>query len=149
MSKKKRQEERKQQIEEKLALQNTFQSIAREWIENQRSGWSHNHAEAVKTTLQADAIPKIGDLPIDSISPPMVLDIIRTIEDRGAQEMAKKVLQRITAVFRYAIQTGRATHNPASEMKERSSPEKCSTGQHFPLKNYRNFFMNSTMATFT
>lgn len=129
VKRKKRLEERKQQIEEKLSLQNTFQAIALEWIENQRTGWSRDHADAVRDTLKADAFAKIGDMPVDDISPPMILDIIRTIEDRGALEMARKVLQRITAVFRYAIQTGRATYNPAAEMKGVLKPKKV---QHRP-----------------
>jgi integrase len=30
--------------------------------------------------------------------------------------MASRVLQRVSAVFRYAISTGRATHNPAADL---------------------------------
>ena len=36
---------------------------------------------------------------------------------RGALDVASRVLQRTSAVFRYAIQTGRATSNPAADMK--------------------------------
>ncbi len=47
----------------------------------------------------------------------MILDVVKKIEKRGALEIAHKVLQRITAIFRYAVQTGKATFNPASDMK--------------------------------
>jgi len=47
----------------------------------------------------------------------MVLEVIRAVESRGALDVASRVLQRISAVFRYAIQTGRATYNPAADMK--------------------------------
>ncbi len=46
----------------------------------------------------------------------MVLQVVRSIEAKGSLEMASKTLQRIGAVFRFAIQTGRATYNPAADM---------------------------------
>lgn len=101
----------------KLALKNSFENITLEWWEQRRDGWTTEHANAVLYALKADVIPAIGALPVDTITPPMVHDIIRSIEKRGALEMARKALQRTTAVFRYAVQTGRTTYNPATEMK--------------------------------
>jgi len=49
--------------------------------------------------------------------PPMVLEVIRAVEFRGALDVASRILQRTSAVFRYAIQTGRATYNPAADMQ--------------------------------
>lgn len=66
---------------------------------------------------KGNAFPAIGEIEIDKISPPQVLSILRNIEDRGALEIARKVLQRMNALFRYAVQTGKATYNPASDMK--------------------------------
>jgi integrase len=114
--------ERKQAIREKreavrLASKNTFEFVALDWIGLQRGRWSKGHADAVLATLKADVFPSIGRLPIDSIQPPMILLILRAIEARGALEVASKVLQRTSAIFRYAIQTGKATYNPAADMK--------------------------------
>jgi integrase len=103
---------------------NTFKNISLEWVGIQRNSWSYNHAEAVINTLQRDAFPEIGEQPIDTISPPLILNIIRKIENRGSLEIARKVLQRMNAVFRYAVQTGRATYNPASDMKGVLKPKK-------------------------
>ena len=55
--------------------------------------------------------------PIKEITPPIVLEVIRAVESRGALDVASRILQRTSAVFRYAIQTGRATYNPAADMK--------------------------------
>ncbi len=96
---------------------NTFEVVALEWIGQQRGRWSKDHADAVLATLKADVIPSIGRHPVDIIQPPMILLILRAIESRGALEIARKVLQRMNAIFRYAVQTGRATYNPASDMK--------------------------------
>ncbi|CAK8722987.1 MAG: Phage integrase family protein [Candidatus Electronema aureum] len=47
----------------------------------------------------------------------MVLEIAKNIEKRGALEIARQLLQRMNAVFGYAVQTGRATYNPAADMQ--------------------------------
>ena len=95
----------------------SFQYIAEEWIDQQKSAWSHDHALAVLNTLKNDVFASLGDKAVDSITPPEVLKILRKIENRGSLEIARKVLQRTNAVFRYAIQTGRATYNPAADMQ--------------------------------
>jgi integrase len=108
----------RQKEEEKiLAVLNSFESIAQEWHEREKGRWSNGHAEAVMQTLRADVFPAIGAIAIDRISPPMVLAVLQKIESRDAIVVAQKVLQRMTAIFRYGIQTGRATYNPAAEMK--------------------------------
>lgn len=111
-------ESQKQEEEEKnLAVLNSFESIALEWFEREKGRWSTGHAVAVMQTLRADVFPAIGGTAIDRITPPMVLAVLQEIEAREAIVIAQKVLQRTTAIFRFAIQTGRATYNPATEMK--------------------------------
>jgi len=105
------------QLANKDAKENSFKNIALEWIEQQRESWSKDHADAVLNTLRFDAFPDIGEIQVDTITPPQVLNILRKIEDRGSLEIARKVLQRMNAVFRYAVQTGRATYNPAADMQ--------------------------------
>jgi integrase len=112
-----RQENIEKEAENSKLRKNSFEQIALEWIEQQRERWSHNHANAVLATLRAGAFPVLGDIPVDAIQPPQILQVVREIEKRGALEIASKVLQRMTAVLRYAVQTGKATYNPASEMR--------------------------------
>ena len=102
---------------ESEASENSFETVALEWMSQQKDRWSRDHANAVRATLERDAFPLLGKLPVDSIQPPMVLRVVRSIEGRGALEIAHKVLQRMNAVFRYAVQTGKATYNPAADMK--------------------------------
>lgn len=124
-----KQEKIEQQLSVKKVFLNSFKTVALEWVDLQRTRWSKDHADSVLNTFINEAFPVIGDTAVDTIPPPVILDIIRAIENRGAQEMARKTLQRITAVFRYAIQTGRATYNPASEMKGALKPKET---RHMP-----------------
>lgn len=112
-----KQEAREKEIAEIEKSKNTFQAVAREWISNQNERWSHEHSAAVLKTLKNDAFPVLGELRIDTITPPQILEVIRTIEKRGSYEIASKVLQRIGVVCRYAVQTGLAVYNPAADMR--------------------------------
>jgi integrase len=103
----------------KLALtkqaETAFANIAMEWI-GINDLWSDAHRKRVITSLERDVFPMIGYRPISEIQPPELLAVIRKVEDRDALDVASRILQRCSSVFRYAIQTGRANINPASEL---------------------------------
>jgi integrase len=94
-----------------------FRVVALDWVDTYGARWTKSHRDRVAASLDADVFPALGGLPIKEITPPMVLDVIRSVEARGALDVASRVLQRTNAVFRYAIQTGLATYNPAADMK--------------------------------
>lgn len=116
-----RRQERQATLEEKeaerLVAENSFEAIAIDWHTQQKDRWTPAHADAVIKSLQTYAFDTIGAVQIEQITPPMVLEVVRAIEAKGSLEMASKTLQRISAVFRFAIQTGRAVYNPAADMR--------------------------------
>ena len=96
--------------------ENAFQIIAREWL-GINDLWSDRHRKRVLKSLEKDVFPFIGNRPITEIHPPELLAVIRKVESRDALDVASRVLQRCSSVFRYAIQTGRASANPATELE--------------------------------
>jgi len=101
----------------KIKAGNAFEEIAREWWKNQKENWTERHADQVLKSLETDIFPYVGDKPIAEIQPPEILSTIRKVEARGALNVAGRLLQRCSNVFRYAIQTGRATLNPAGDLQ--------------------------------
>lgn len=101
---------------ERAQSENTFRAVALDWVETHGARWTKSHRDRVVRSLEADVFTALGNLPINEISPPMVLEVIRSVESRGALDVASRILQRTNAVFRYAIQSGLATYNPASDM---------------------------------
>lgn len=100
----------------RLKTENSFEAVAREWWAHKKGHWTPDHADRILGSLEADAFPALGHRPIAEITPPEVLDVVRTVERRGALDVASRIQQRIKAVFRYAIQTGRASYNPSAEL---------------------------------
>lgn len=110
MDKKRLKQERQKEVSN-----NTFAEIAREWHELKRPEWKNaKHAQQVINTLETYAFPLIGHIPITSILPLAVFDVLKSISDKP--ETANRLKQRINAVFEHAILTGRTTYNPASSM---------------------------------
>ncbi len=96
----------------------TFEPIAEEWYKKESGRWSKGHSEQVWQTLKADALLHLGNISIKDIRTSDVLYVVKKIEDRGALDVAKRVKQRISSIFRYAIQTGYAEFNPVDALKD-------------------------------
>lgn len=109
--------ERRVSIEARAAdSENTFEIVARRWMELKKPNWSAVHAKDVERSLERDVFPSIGDLPITAIESPKVLDVLNAVAARGAIETAHRVCQRISDIYVYAIPAGLAKANPAASM---------------------------------
>lgn len=95
----------------------TFEGVATEWMESRADKWAPTYAEKVKAILENNLFPRIGALPVTSITAPMLLGALRPIEARGALEVAARARRWAGEVFRYAIATGRAADDPATVLK--------------------------------
>lgn len=98
-----------------LALE-TFQIVTAEWLNKNRSKWSKTYAEKVEQILAANVLPRIGKIPISSLTAPMVIDAVRPMEARGAVEQAARALRWIKAIMRYAAVTGRIDRSPIADL---------------------------------
>lgn len=100
----------------KATVENTFKAIALEWHEYKRPNWSKGYAEDLMEAFENDIFPDIGKRPIAEIKPLEILSSLRKLEKRGVLDKLRKIRQACNQVFRYAIVTGRAENNPASEL---------------------------------
>jgi integrase len=95
----------------------TFEAVAREWIAKKKLGWTPYYLRQVERSLEADVFPYVGNLPIRNVTAAHLLEIIRRIEERGAETVALLVRQWASAIFRYAVATLRADTDPAAALK--------------------------------
>lgn len=92
----------------------TFEALARQWHAHQRDRWTDRHAADVIDSLARDVFPVIGDAPAATITAPAILALLRDIEARGCIETARRIRQRISAVFAFAIAEGLASADPSA-----------------------------------
>ncbi|MBL8224462.1 MAG: tyrosine-type recombinase/integrase [Chromatiales bacterium] len=101
----------------KLASADSFEAVAREWLARRAPGWAANHASKIERRLEADVFPYIGREPVNAITAPTLLTVLRRVEARGALETAHRIHQNCGQVFRYAVATGRAERDPSGDLR--------------------------------
>lgn len=100
----------------------TFESVAREWHANQIEHWTDRHAQDVIGSLENNVFSDIGAMPIGAIAAPAVRQVLRQVEARGSIETARRIRQRISAVFCYAMGEGLAEQDPAAVVAKSLRP---------------------------
>jgi len=100
----------------KLAADNSFEAVARDWLEERKG--TVEEAQHIKTLarLVNDVFPWIGKRPITQIDAPEILAVLKRIDSRGARFSAHRVRSEISRVFRYAIKEGKAKSDPAKDL---------------------------------
>lgn len=106
----------------KLAAQNTFEMVAREWYQKNSAQWVDSHGDRIIRRLEKDVFPWIGKRPITEISAPEILSVLQRIENRGAIETAHRTHQNFGQIFRYAIAAGYAENDPSPHLRGALKP---------------------------
>jgi integrase len=96
---------------------NTFEAVAKEWIERTQSGSSDYYRKQIERVFKADVYPAVGSLPIRKVTAAHLLQIMRKVEARGAPVVAANIRQWSSAVFRYGVATLRLDIDPAAALK--------------------------------
>lgn len=107
---------------ERAARADTFEAIAREWLDLKRASLSARTYDKRLSRFEAFVFPSLGKRPIASITAPDLLAVIKRVEARGINETAHRVRSESSAVFRYAIATGRAERDPAADLRGALAP---------------------------
>ncbi|MGE5452414.1 MAG: tyrosine-type recombinase/integrase [Acidobacteriota bacterium] len=90
-------------VSEGGAAPGTFKADALAWIAHNSAKWSERTRGMVERQFEADAFPAIGGRPMSSLTALDVLEVVKGVESRGAGEQSFRLLQRIKAVFRFAV----------------------------------------------
>ncbi len=119
----------------------TLEAVAREWFEQKQHDWVQTYADKVLASLEADIFPALGRRPVAEITAAEVLAALKKIEARGALETLKRVRQRVSDVFLYAIATGRVESNPVQGLHKALKTQKASHRPALHSRELREFFI--------
>ena len=101
----------------------SFEQLARAWHAHHGANWSTVHAADVLASLERDVFPAIGATGVDAITPAQVLGLLREVEARGCVATARRLRHRVSAVFRFGIAQGQASHDPAEKLAAAMRPQ--------------------------
>jgi integrase len=101
----------------KEATEHTFEKIAELWLEHWKGNKSARHSATTQNRLKVNVYPILGARPIADVEPMELVQLAKGIESRGASDMAKRILQIVGMIFRYAVAHGYSKRNPAAEIR--------------------------------
>jgi integrase len=125
------------QEQKRLAARNTeasFEHIAREWYASKAGTLSPAYSRRILASLELNVFPMLGRYDLTEISAPMLLDMARQVEKRGALEVASRAVQACGTIIRYAIATGRANFDPTPSLKGALKPRTVQHMARIPAK---------------
>lgn len=114
---------RRERLAAKSSGDATFKAVALEFMGNQRHVLTPLYADQILRRLEGDIFPSLGHRPIADIDAPELLDVLRKVEKRGALEQAKRLRQTCGQIFRFAVVTSRAKHDPSAALKGALKPK--------------------------
>ncbi|MBD5417819.1 MAG: integrase arm-type DNA-binding domain-containing protein [Desulfovibrio sp.] len=110
--------------EQVTAERDSFENIALDWHRTRLAGFSEKHQGTALYRLNTYILPIIGKKHIASLEAPEILALVKSIEGKGNHETARRVLQIIGQVFRFAIAMGKIKHNIAADLHGALRPRK-------------------------
>lgn len=116
-----------------------FKSLAMEWMEDRKAVIKEATYLRDFSVFEKDLFPALGNMPIDQIKSKDVLACAKKIEERGAQEMAKRSIPLAGRIFRFAIRKGIIEHDPTPHLQEALKPRKIKHMARLDISEFPDF----------
>jgi hypothetical protein len=121
--------------EEVVRPANSFGAVQAEWFKKWSAKRAPNYVNQVGRRLDVDILPGLGTRPIVEIEVPDIVEMAIEIENRGAEELARKALWTTSQIFRSAIAKGNARRNPAADFKPGNVLKEHTVANHARVSN--------------
>lgn len=105
-------------IDAGLVADGSFEAVAREWAAVPTDKRSEEQTARIIHFFEKDVFPFIGALPINEINTPTIAKTVQRVVDRGAFDIARRVLFNIGRIFRYAAIKGYSQGDPSRGLNE-------------------------------
>jgi integrase len=96
----------------KRALQDLrFKTIAAQWLARKSTKWTPNHQKQVELRLTNNILKFIADKNIQRITRNDLLELLQKMEERGAYNLARRVLNDCRQIWQYSMVIGVCRHD--------------------------------------
>ncbi|EOF5434904.1 tyrosine-type recombinase/integrase, partial [Salmonella enterica] len=109
----------------RLADEGRFRVVAQKWFKTQKEGKvTAEHAEQIWSSLANHVLPSVGDIPVTELKAPVLIAALKPLEEKGALETLRRIVQRVNNVMEYAVNLGLMDLNPLYRVSQVfASPE--------------------------
>jgi integrase len=96
----------------------TVRAVSEEWIADRAQQWTDAYAADCRRAFELHIYPRLGERPIAEVQPHELLDALRVLTGDGThRETARRLRQKLEAIWNFALLAGRATSNAAAPLK--------------------------------
>lgn len=97
---------------------NTLEIVTRSWIAKHLRTRAESYRKKITRMFERHVFPYLGARPIDTLTAPEILQMARRIEaDGNKAETARRAIQNIGQVYRYAMREGLTTTDPTHALR--------------------------------
>ena len=111
-------ERRAKKQQQKQEQKNSFKEVAEEYLKKRSKELAQSTIKKHANALKRDFYPIIGNKSIDKIERAELVKIAQTIQKRGANETAHRLLNLCSQIWRYALQLDKVKHNIVSDISK-------------------------------
>ena len=87
------QKKKQDKLKLKVNHENSFENVAREWLEARSHDWTEKYSNRVLRAMERDLFKQIGYRPISELTSQELLVVLKDIEKRGVIDTAHRALQ--------------------------------------------------------
>ncbi|WP_373033561.1 tyrosine-type recombinase/integrase [Sulfurovum sp.] len=110
--------------------ENTLNAVAEEYLNNIKGDLTEKYYTKLHSYFDNNVKKEIGMKPINSVTRADIKTVIEKIEERGAVEVAKKTVNLLERIFKYAVSTDKAQHNIIADIEKRYAIKRRSVRHH-------------------
>jgi len=81
----------------------TLQNVASKWFEVKKKKVTDDYAQDVWRSLELHIFPRLGNIPIQLLTPAQVIESLKALEAKGNLDLVQRICQRINEIMKYAI----------------------------------------------
>lgn len=107
-----------QRREEGLPPIGSFEEVARRWFSVKKGQWMESYSSKIIRRLELHAFPQFGSATLIEISPKLVLEACRRVEQNDTVETAHRLREHCSSVFRFAIAEGADLRDPCQDIRD-------------------------------
>ena len=113
----------------------TFAVIARAWLEHRKPAIQEGGHKRNLRMVESDLIPVLGDIPIKEIKPSQILAAAEKVQERGAGEIARRIVWVTKNIFAYAKTRDLVEHDPTWGVVEQLKPREQKNMARIPFSD--------------
>jgi len=113
-----------------LETKNTVNAVAEEYLLKIRGDLTEGYYRKLTSYYDNNVKHVLGEMPINTVTRADIRIVIDKIEERGAVEVAKKTLNLLERIFKYAVTTEKAEHNIIADIDKKYAVKRRKVRHH-------------------